>query len=189
MVFLALMRIRLGKAALSDIALQKAVNISACLAKGGGIVDKVERSQSESLRQTFLGDIEARSKLPVLLNLVDAGPQAVDGLAKEQLRRHIERQVEKQGLQVDRPLFGHARNQIRDVAVQVSKILVLGAGELLPEKLSRVLPGRALLGGDAVSKQRREDGWTTAESVVFSPSEESSQSRDLNFRLANTTHL
>ena len=54
------------------------------------------------------------------------------------------------------------------MVVEVTEILILGAGKLLPEKLARVLPCYAFLGEDAVSEQRGEGRWAAAKSVICS---------------------
>ncbi|MCQ6473324.1 hypothetical protein NPN13_23865, partial [Vibrio parahaemolyticus] len=81
-------------------------------------------------RKTLLCNVEALGKFSIVNGLVDIGPQAVNRLSKEQLRRNIQREVEEERLQINDPV-GHAVYQISNVLIKVTQVLILRTNELL----------------------------------------------------------
>lgn len=98
LAFLGICRPLFHEPLFPDVPLDKAVDVAASLAERGGVVNSMERGQSEAFCEALLCDVEALGELSVLGRLINASAEAVDGPAEKQLRGHIHGQVKKERL-------------------------------------------------------------------------------------------
>lgn len=133
LAFLGIHRRLFHEPLLPDVPLDKAVDVATSLAESSGVVNSMERGQSEAFGKALLCDVKALGEFPVLSRLIDAGAEAVNGPAEEQFCGHIHGQIKEERLEVDVAVGRYAVDQVADVFVEVAKVLILRADELLSE--------------------------------------------------------
>lgn len=160
-----------GPPSFPNVLFDKAMNVAACLAKGGRAVKGLEGREAKAFRESFLGNTEALGKDSVFVGLVSVRSQAVDRISKEQCRGGVQGEGEEERLEVDDAVAGDSVDEVANVfAKRLLEMLVLRADELSSKQVPRVFPGSALLREDAVAEERREYGRPVAKSEIYMPS-------------------